>query len=203
MKLKTAQSLLYASRHIVRKYYKYVDTAFTTPVLSDDGLLNGYMFAVEGLPRGTNYAWHLFDGSTSTAFSPYNQTGAIGDTHLIMFNPDLLNITNLAMTNRSATSGAAVRAGDILVSDDNTTYTKITSFTNDVTAPLATWNIDLSSNTGFYNYYKIQFTVWDYNSTYARALAEIGITATQRQVILSDESDYDYYEDVNAYMAVA
>ena len=203
MKLKTAQSLLYASRQTVRKYYKYVDTAFTTPVLSGDGLLGGYMFAVEGLSRGTNYAWHLFDGSTSTIFSPYNQNGAIGDTHLIMFNPDLLNITNLAMTNRSATSAAAVRAGDILVSNDNTTYTKITSFTNDVTSPLATWNIDLSSNTGFYNYYKIQFTVWDYNSTYARSLAEIDITATQRQVILSDESDYDYYEDVNAYMAVA
>lgn len=193
----------------VRKYYKYNDTVFTNPVLSWNGLLGGASFAVAGANYSSYEAWHLFDGNTSTIFVPSARTGAIGDTHLIFYNPDPLKITRFTMTNRN-TNVSAPRAGSVYFSNNGLNWYPIpnSDWVNDVTTSLSTWYIDFVNN-NYYNYYKIQFTSWDYSSAAARALAEISLSQGStnltmvRTIIEGTESDYDFYEDVVEYKAVA
>lgn len=182
-----------------RKYYKYVDTAFTTPILSDDGLIDSYKFSVKADAYSTYHAWRLFDGSSSTGFIPAARTGDIGNTNIIMYNPNPLKITSIAMTNNL---GTTIKAGGVLASVDNVTYTLLTSFTNTNATSGATWDIDLSSNTNFYKYYKIQFTEWTWTTQRPRSFAEVGLTAVERNTVSSDETDYDFYIDIDGYKTI-
>lgn len=186
-----------------RKYYKYSISSWTQPVLTSDGLIGGYSMAVASsrAPYSTNDVYRAFDSDTSTRWYPAG-TGSTGiPIILTIYTPENINITNLQFMN-AANANNAPNAFTVYGSNDNTSFTQLGSFTNSVQTSNATWNVDLSSNTGYYQYYKIEFTQWNGAATGGRGIKEIDITATQKTITEGTSSDYDFYEDVNAYMAV-
>lgn len=66
------------------------------------------------------------------------------------------------------------QAGTVHASNDNSTWTSLKSWTNNEHTASAWWDIDLSSNTGHYKYYKITVTA---KSSYILWI-ECRITAT-------------------------
>ena len=171
---------------------------WTQPVLSANGTLGGDSFAVQASAEySSSYAaWKAFDGiKTGTNVWRPNGTGSTGiPVTLIMYNPDPIKISNLTFTNYANYANNAPDAGTIYGSNDNSSYTSITSFTNDVQAKSAEWNVSMSSNTNFYKYYKIEFTQWQGASTGGRNIAEIEITATEQGggtnlTVVTDPSD--------------
>ena len=120
-----------------------------------------------------------------------------GDSALFWSDELYLQFTNAANSNN------APNAFTIYASNDNSSYSQLGSFTNTVQTANATWDVDLSSNTGFYQYYKVEFTQWNGASTGGRGVKEIVITATQKTITEGTSSNYDYYEDINEYMAIA
>ena len=121
---------------------------FVQPILTANGTLGGNSFAVgsendySGRPQ-----YYLFDGNSSSAFS-------MKDRHtdaepVIIYNPKALNVTGIKITfYNSADYGSSIQ---VFGSNDNTTYTDLGTFSNSSQV----MDIDLSSNTNYYNYYKI------------------------------------------------
>ena len=173
-----------------RKYYKYQYETWTQPTLSANGNLGGYSFAcTQSNAYNSEYAYLAFDSSNSTQFTTNGNTGS-----LTIYNPNPLNITNIVITNGFQSSYVRpISSGSIEGSNDNVTWTTLGSFTNTNKTVLATWSIDLSGNTGFYNYYRFNLVG---DGSYAR-ITEMTITALEKTIIESTSSDYDYYEDVN------
>ena len=163
-----------------RNYYKYQYSSWTRPDLSSNGVLGGNSFAVAIV--GSSYngdAYQSFDGSTSTSFRPYAGNG------LIFYNPIPLNITNLACD--VAYSNEGISVGTLYASNDNTNWDLIS---NNIGGG-QTWSNSITM-TGYYKYFKLMSdTVLGGRGS----VAELLITATQRDSIPGTASDYDYYED--------
>ena len=173
-----------------------VETSWTQPVLSENGTLGGNSMAVASSREpyaSTRDVWKAFDGlvtSSSGGWYPAG-TGSTGiPIILTIYTPENINITNLQFTN-AANSNNAPNAFTIYGSNDNSNYTQLGSFTNTVQTANATWDVDLSSNTGFYQYYKIEFTQWNGASIGGRRIMEINITATQ------GTTSYTYYWQIS------
>lgn len=187
-------------KNVERKYFKYSYSAFVQPALTSDGRLGGDGFAIEGSNYlSSYYPWHAFDQSTRyTSWIPYARYNDTNPEYMIMYNLKPLNVTNITVKNGSANDTAWV-SGDIQYSNDGVTWTNGVSWTNSNQTGGATWSIDLSSNTNYYNYYKINISEWKHRSTYARAVEEITLTATERSIVSGNASDYDYYLDLDTY----
>lgn len=126
---------------------------FTQPILSANGTLGGSSFAVEGNQSGTSYAAYMvFDNNSSTQFQ-----GNAVVSYITMYNPEPIMITNLNITN-GIYSGQTIIEGNIEASNDGTNWDTIKTFTNDNITASSSWNIDLSSNTNSYKYYKLNST---------------------------------------------
>ena len=187
---------------IERKYYKYSYSTFIQPVLNDNNLLGGYQFAIEPSSiYSSYYAWHAFDNSSSS-WIPNARYADTTPEYMIMCNPKPLNVTSIQIQN-STTNNTAFVSGDVQYSDDGNTWTTITTWTNSTQTANATWNIDLSSNTGYHQYYKLNISEWKHNGNYARSVGEITLIGTERTVTSGTASDYDYYLDLDTYKAVA
>lgn len=159
------------------------DTHWIQPTLSADGTLGGDSFAVSASSEySSSYpAWKAFDNNNSNEWHA-NSTGTSPNLpqSLIIYNPNALNVTNIKITNRKEVATYAT-AGNIYGSNDNSTYTLISAFTNTTgTTALAEWNIDLSSNANYYKYYKIEFTNVTYSSSsHSFGITQVDLTATE------------------------
>lgn len=189
---------------IERKYFKYSYSTFVQPALTSDGRLGGDGFAIEGSDYWSgNPPWQAFDQSASyTAWVPYARYNDTNPEYVIMYNLKPLNVTSITVKNGSSNDTAWV-SGDIQYSNDGVTWTNGISWTNSNQTGGVTWTIDLSSNTNYYNYYKINISEWKHRSTYARSVEEITLTATERSIVSGTASDYDFYLDLDTYKAVA
>ena len=74
-------------------------------------------------------------------------------------------------------------------------FVELSTFTNSVTGGGASWNIDLSSNTKYYKYYRIVCTGNSYTNAGAVNqchIAELKITATEQITVKGSATDYDF-----------
>lgn len=192
---------LYAIKQTVRKYYKYVDTPWIQPVATGNydnnplkvfGELGGNNFAVlvDSYWDARVTAYRMFEVSTS-----WWQT-ASGTSHFVEFyNPNPLKVSNISITNISA-SGYNSTGGTVYGSSDGITWTTIKTFTS-ITTVSTTWNIDLSSNTNVYKYYKVDFT-----SPQQMAILNFNVTAIQQTAVEATQDDYDFYKDEEVYKLI-
>ena len=148
------------------------DLPFVQPVLSANGTMGGKYFAVSASSEYSSsfQAYTAFDSSTT---SEWATKGTYNPSWITFYNPKPLKVTLLTMCNR--TSAEVFTGGNIYGSNDNSTWELLTAYTNSTTAASATWNIDLSSNTNYYNYYKIEGTSFTGTN---QGFTNIAITAT-------------------------
>ena len=173
-----------------RKYYKYSYAAFAQPVLTSEVPIGGSSFAVIGGGYNNNYAWKAFDNDQSTV-AGMTTNGA--RNVLTIYNPNPLNITALTMT-----QSTYIRTGTVSASNDNANWTDLTTISTSVSGD---YTIDLSSNTNYYQYYKLTMNTASYalSGQYFWYPYEITITATEKTTVESTSSDYDFYIDFTKY----
>lgn len=186
---------LYAKKETVRKYYKYVDTPWSQPVLTENGTLGGSSFAVNANRVNTTqggYPYCAFDNVPNTGYSP---SGSGWENYGIFYfyNPNPLNVTTLNLINHSDLITGYLPS-DLIIkgSNDYTNWTSIQTFTG----LSGVINVNVN-NSNYYKYYSLEFTgsqgsnqIW---------IGQINITATQLVVQESTEDDYDFYKDVEVY----
>lgn len=180
---------------IERKYYKYQYNTWTQPVLSANGTIGGDSFACtqSSYYDSSLMAWHLFDSNDSTY---YESNGA--SPYVIFYNPVEINMTQLDILWRSPSSqNSATSTISIYGSNDNSTWTTLASNITQTTLNNTTLSVDLSSNTEYYKYYKVQNTT-PYQSVYWYA-ASFTITAVTKEIVEGTAQDYDFYEDIYNY----
>lgn len=173
-----------------RSYYKYSYSAFTQPVLSEDGNIFGDSFAVYEDPiYNNNNAYKAFDGDSSTLC----EVSCPG--YIIIYNPNPIKIPSITIKNYSS---LFPRTGNVQYSDNYSTWTTINDWSsNDGSG--ATWTINLSS-TGYHKWHKINISTSTAISNPAAAIVEITLSSAEERIpIESTSSDYDFYEDVDVY----
>ena len=148
------------------------EETFVQPTLSADGTPGGSSFAVfaSAVFVSGNEAYKAFDNDASTCWQ--SQTNY--PQYLAFYNPEPLNVTNLQITN--AGNAATIKGWEVQVSNDNSTWVKIAEGTSSEGAN-ATWNIDLSSNTAYANYYRIYVLSSNYTTV---CVTQLNITATYK-----------------------
>lgn len=159
------------------------------PTLTGSASIGGSAFGVESNAELSNYyIWHLFDGSQSTLWG-----ARLSDNpEFTFYNPTAIKVTNLTMAN--STSYFAT-GGTVQGSNDNSTWTSIKTWTNSNIAPNATWDIDLSSNSTAYKYYKVTITSGSGYLIYIRncqITASITITSTNEIAFFQNFSNDRY-----------
>lgn len=126
---------------------------FNQPNLTENGTMGGDTCAVESdvaqYPDETVAVYKGFDGNTGTLFHSLNT--AVG--YFTYYSPNPICVTKITFTNQGTGNSRASASGTIYGSNDNTNWTTITTYTNSSTS--AVWDIDLSSNTNYYKYYKL------------------------------------------------
>lgn len=170
-----------------RKYYKLTDTAWTRPNLTTNGTLGGDAFAVassgyEASAAHSGDIWLAFDASASTYWRGNAKSG-----WLIFYNPMPLNVTKLIWD----FFWSAPTGGDVLGSNDGSTWELIGAYTNTVGSAVV---IDLASNIKAFKYYKITATGNTKGSDVLHC-PNLQI-ATERVISVGTEADHDYYEDI-------
>lgn len=175
-------------------YWKYQYKDWTQPVLTSDGVIGGNSFATSqtSFTETGLEAFRAFDGNTSTMCYFTKSTG-----YFQWYNPTPLKITNLKLTNFAgdAWGTRALTSGSIQVSNNGSDFVELKTFTNSTTGGGASWNIDLSSNTGYYKYYRIICTGTSYANAGAANqchIAELKITATEQIIVKGSSTNYDF-----------
>lgn len=130
---------------------------FIQPILTANGTLGGDYFAVatSNAPSSSYDIWKAFDGDNST----YWITDSSGlNSTITIYNPIALNITQLTyMLSPGHLHYNAPEEGIISGSNDGTTWTQVDTYSIPYNTNVVK-TIDLSSNTGYYKYYKWQIT---------------------------------------------
>lgn len=187
-------------KETVKKYYKY--TNWTQPVLTSNGVIGSNSFAVSetGSWESSDPAFQAMDNNTGTVNIFQKGTGY----YFQFYNPNPLNVTNLNITNFAgdAWGTRALTAGSIMASNNGIDFVELLTYSNSVTGGSASWNIDLSTNTGYYKYYRIIATGTSYSNNGAVnqcMINELKITAKEQITVENSESDYDFFRDVDVY----
>lgn len=189
---------------VERKYYKYVESEFVQPVLTENGILGGNSFACtasSAIPdndpanrRGPVY--FAFNGTNTFAW--HSERGF--PQWIEFYNPVPLIITNIQITNWSYPNSTGMTGGRVEASNNNYDWDILTNFTNSNTAQNGVWNIVLSSNNNAYKYYRIVCTSSNYNNY--SVIGEISISAKEKNIVESNISNYDFFKDITKYYAI-
>jgi len=157
-----------------RKYYKYKGLPWKQPILTANGTMGGNSFAVSASTEfNSNYsAYKAFDNSNTTEWATL---GTHNPSWITFYNPRPLKVSLLTLRNR--TTYEAFLEGNVYGSNDNSNWDLLTSFINSVTDKDSTWTIDLSNNTSFYKYYKIEGTSFSGTN---QGFTNIAITAVEQ-----------------------
>ena len=165
---------------------------WTRPNLSSNGTMGGDSFAVSSnrVQLSGNDVYRAFDGVTSGGNYFHTESGT-KTGHIDIYNPVPINITGFTIYNQTGTANRASSAGIIYGSDNGSDWTQITTYTNSVQTAGGTWNISLSSNSKYYNYYRIESTAGGSDSYWT--INEIKISATQ-QVGVKNPNGHLFYD---------
>lgn len=188
-----------AVKETVRKYYKYVDEAWTNPIMTAQINPGGDDFAAfMDSTYSTRYAYHMFDGQTGTGYTA--QTQGTLPHHLGFYNPDPVRITNLTFNWVVASSVYySPRNGQLEASNDGTNWVTLQTFSYPSANP-ATISFTNPSN-NYYKYYRLYGTDGGKSTIYA--CTECTVSGYSRTgIIETTEQDYDFYEDTDIYKAI-
>lgn len=190
----------YATKRIIRKYYKYVETHWNQPVLSDNGTLgvSDYAVAANSMYSGSPYG--VFNGGGATAYLYIDQS-----SYLIFYSKTPICLKSWSY-NGVATNNYSysVTAGKIFVSNDGQTWLLLKDFSfpyEQIWNPSMTATIDLSSNSSYFNYYKFVATAKGSNPDNWALCSYATLGAVKKVVEESTAEDYDFYEDIEVYEA--
>lgn len=145
---------------------------WTQPVLSANGTVGGDSFAVlasseEQYSSEPYRAFEAFDNNSSTYWR-----SAGGTKWLEFYNPQPLKVTNLQYANYYNYP----TEGNVQGSNNGVDWTTLTTWTNN---SLSTFNIDLSSNTNAYTYYRVNITNTSDGADSTIHCVQLNITAQQ------------------------
>lgn len=159
------------------KNEEIVEVTWSQPKLTANGTIGGKKFAVEadGEYTGNNKAFHAFDNNASTF---WRSTPWLPKS-ITFYNPNPLKVTNLKIYNANKYEPYIV---DYVVygSNNNSSWTKLTSGTNTNYTIGSSWNISMSSNKSYYKYYKIKTETCRTSGGQYAIIAECKITATTK-----------------------
>lgn len=183
-----------AYRNIKRKYYKYVSTVreWTQPIISSDGVLGGYSFAVYSGGETAHPAWHACDNNSST-FATLN-----GENMFILYNPTPVKPNYIRIINRNYPN-YYIQAGNLYGSNDGNVYSLVKTFTSSVGGRLAVFDLDTLENQEYYKYWKIQVTSANAGAWQPSTVSLMDATERVTTVEEATQSDYDYYVDRYIY----
>lgn len=179
-----------------RNYYKN----WTQPTLTSN--TSNSSFVLSDQKSGAD-AFRAFDSDTNgTGWGVQGTAGSFsGKSYWLQMVSDVgLNITNIAITNRkvSDNSTQAITKGYVQISNNGTSWTTVTNWTNSNTGGGATWNIPISYS-GFYKYIRLYVTdATTSNSGNHILVMNIKLTAT----VQGTSSDYSSYKDMPIYYVV-
>ena len=120
-----------------------VSEDFNYPTLSSNGTMGGSSFAVNAEDDGSHQAYYAFDNNSNTYWRYGSQSGSI-----TFYNPEEIVVSQIIYT----PFYSYPTAGEVRGSNDGTSWSTITSFTND---SINEFTIDLSTNKTAYKYYQI------------------------------------------------
>lgn len=173
------------------RYLKYVWGNWTQPSLSANGTVGGSSFACNASAFAVNNnpsvcvgIYGAFDTDASTYWRSGTTTGWIG-----FYSPEPLKVSKLVF----GYFYSYITGGNVQASNDNSSWTTVTSFTNSAEADLT---INVNSTTA-YKYWRVNITGVNKDVIHCNRLS---ITATYNtgNVIESTSSDYDYTEQYGA-----
>ena len=176
------------------------DVSWTRPNLSGFGTMGGSSFACEAKSANavinssvSGYeGWKAFDGISNSSSNYWDARGANMQSafpaYITWYNPTAIKVTQVTITQQRG--DISPKTGTIQASDNNSNWTTLTSWTNSNVTTGASWNINLSSNTNFYNYYKLNITASNTSGGTTTQIREITMTA------YTEQTSYTYYWDV-------
>lgn len=127
---------------------------WTQPELTADGILGGNSFAVSAPYYSNCYTWYAFQSNT-TSYS-YSWYYNANQADYIFYNPIPLKVTNINVRNRaSLNSGGLIKTVKVYGSNDNSSWTFLTTYTSSQTSAGSTFDVSLNNNTSFFKYYKL------------------------------------------------
>ena len=181
------------------KYWKYVYSAWTQPILTSDGTIGVGSFAVsassvlnswEGATNNSRIAFNAFDGVITNNDESGCWHSAAGFPQWIQFwCPNPLKVSQITIYNRSA-DGAHIKEYGIAYSDDGINFTEFHRAVSPNQNDGGSFSINISQSG--YPFWRINiYSSAGENSNYC-AIGEIKITAVQRiNTIESTKDDYD------------
>lgn len=137
---------------------------FEQPILTSNGTMGGNSFAVAGSSYYANSdtynAWRAFNGVTDVQTDIWACENNSESAYFDFYNPKPIKVKTLTILNRYSGTVGAITAGSVQGSNNGSTWETIKSFTNDIVTANTSWEIDLTTNTKFYRYYRINCTAF-------------------------------------------
>ena len=156
------------------------------PTLTGSAPVGGSAFGVESNSEvGLNYVWHLFDNNANTVWVGLSNS----NPSFTFYNPTAIKAKKITLTNYIA--AYVPTGGTVQGSNDNSTWTSIKNWTNSTTTAGASWDIDLSTNSNSYKYYKVTVTSV-YNSGVYVYLTKCNITAS---ITISTTNEIAFFQN--------
>lgn len=167
----------------------YIISEWTQPYITSRGSMGGTTFACyTDIPQlsGVDSYWQVFNNIYQGGGFHSTQGNVTGNIY--WYNPIPLNITNIKVYTQIDAGGANRQstAGTIYGSNDYTNWTPISTYTNTQQAHSSSWDINLSSNTGYYKYYRWESTACGTGGYWT--MSYLTFTATQKYQGTAEDS---------------
>ena len=155
--------------------------SFSQPILTENGTMGGSSFAVSAdhETNGNNPAWYAFDGNDNTYWRGGNVPGYID-----FYNPKAMVVKNI----RWGFFYSYPTSGNVQGSNNGSTWENIIDWTNGVNGD---FDIDLSSNTTAYKYYRINVSSVNMDVIHCKQLTITGeIDASESVYVFSPDDSF-------------
>lgn len=155
--------------------------SFTQPTLSSNGTMGGSSFATtaDHETNGNNPAWYAFDGNDNTYWRGGNVPGYID-----FYNPKAMVVKNI----RWGYFYSYPTAGNVQGSNNGSIWENIIDWTNGSSSD---FDIDLSSNTTAYKYYRINVSSVNMDVIHCKQLTITGeINAVESVYVFSPDDSF-------------
>ena len=173
------------------KYYKYVETAFTNPIMTANVAMGGSVFGAQASAENPSYPiFKIFDNIKTTSGDWRATTnGGQANVWIKFYNPVAVKMTSILFTCGNYSKGN-LQTGKFLGSDDGNTWTQLCLINNTVIITDKTWTLTINSPT-FYKYHMIDFdTTGGYGVTNMREAKLTGVVRDVIEVTATDAWDY-------------
>lgn len=159
---------------------------FVQPVLTENGTMGGDTFACDQSNYHTEdsgdeqKAWYVFDGKFNGQEWQVNTVKLDTWYWLSWYNPQPIKISKVGVTN--AAGQYSILAWKLQGSNDNSTWTDLTTGTNENVSAVTTWYMEIpEEKQSFYKYYRIYCQP---RVTTALMIRELTLTAVEPTIML-------------------